>query len=233
MKSLIVFLGPVGVGKSTQVNLLAKNLKKRGFSVSCTQLKAFHILSSFLILVLLFLVREKTQKNHYRILREKRALLGARVMTILTFLDIPSFLVRYLLTVSWQRKLRDVVIVEEYIPAAVAEYLFWWKIMGKKNQLSSIFINFIQRLFNRNEATTIVFYLDGTSSKLLKRIAARNTYTEQLDYIKMQRSTLLTITQNFSSADRFHYIDTSSRNIVAVEKAILTTVNNELGVESS
>jgi thymidylate kinase len=135
-------------------------------------------------------------------------------------------------TISWPQKRSDIVIVEEYVPGTVADYVFWWTICGKKNRFSSIFINFIQRLFNLNETHTLVFYLDGTTNKLLERISVRNTYTDELDYIKMQRSTLLNIARGFSSVERFHYIDTSGMNIPEVQKTILMMVNNELRVKN-
>jgi thymidylate kinase len=140
-------------------------------------------------------------------------------------------MLRYLATIALPRKLGCILLVEEYIPGTVADYLFWWNIIERKHELSAAFLNFAQRLFYKNEQMTTIFYLDGAICKLMERITLRNTYTEELDYIKMQRSILLNIARDFSSVDRFHYIDTSNMHVPEVQKTILITVNNELGVE--
>lgn len=230
MRPIFVFLGPVGSGKSTQISLLTQNLKHRGFKVSSTQLKAFHILSNILIIFLMLSLHEKTERNSYRILRKKRSSIGIRLFSVLTFLDIPSFMLRYLATIAMPRKLGYILLVEEYIPGTVADYLFWWNKIERKHELSAAFLNFTQRLFYKNEQMTTIFYLDGAICKLMERITLRNTYTEELDYIEMQRSLLLYIARYFNSAERFHYIDTTSMDVLAVERKILAIVDNELGL---
>jgi hypothetical protein len=181
-----------------------------------------------LIGFLMFLLSEKTEKNGYRVLRKKRPSMGAKLFTALTFLDILSFALRYLFTIALPRRFGYTILVEEYVPGTMADYLFWWRILGKRHRLSAMFLDFAQRLFYENKEVTTTFYLDGPTETLIDRICHRNTYTEELDYIEMQHLLLLNIARYLTSANLFHYIDTSVGDLSEVTNEIFSIVDSKL-----
>jgi hypothetical protein len=227
---LIVLLGPVGVGKSTQLNLTAQTLRQKGIKVSTTQLKALHIFCGFFITLVAVLLREDSSKNPFRVLRTKRVEVAAKLFPLMTLLDVPSFTIRYWLNVALPLKLGRVVLVEECMYGTLAEYVFWWKNMNNKDRVSAGFMRFIERLIYKNQARTFTVYLNASCPHLTARIVQRNTYAEDLKYIQMQQSTLLSLARNLIPTAQFHYLETSDKDIQTVKLQMFPIIEKALGL---
>ena len=220
----------MGVGKSTQLNLTAKALRQKGVKVSITQLKALHVFCGFFIILVAALLRENSGKNPFRVLRTKRVEVAAKLFPVMTLLDIPSFTIRYWLNVALPLKLGRVVLVEECMYGTLAEYFFWWKNMKTRDRVSAGFMCLIERLIYKNQLSTFTVYLNASYPHLTARIAHRNTYTEDLKYIQMQQSTLLSLARSLSPTEQFHYIDTTNKDVQTVKLQMFPIVEKALGL---
>jgi thymidylate kinase len=227
---LIVLLGPVGVGKSTQLNLTAQTLRQRGIKVSITQLKALHVFCGIFITLIVAFLREDSGRNPFRVLRTKRVEVAAKLFPIMALLDVPSFTIRYWLNVALPLKFGRVVLVEECMYGTLAEYVFWLKNMKTQDKISAGFMRLVERLIYKNRANTFTVYLNASYPHLTARIARRNTYTEDLKYIQMQQTTLMLLAKNLSLRGQYRYIDTTDKDVQTVKQQILPIIEEAVGL---
>lgn len=221
-----MFVGTVGAGKSTQIRLLASNLETRGFKVRTTPLKTGHLLAYLLAAALARIAVNAKHANPITGLVQEKPHLFKSLFKLWLILDLLSIHARFLLTVYLPAKMRRVVIVEEYIPAVIADYVYLTGILGFPLKESSFALNLMLRLLYLCGCTQTIF-LDAHNSALEKRWSNRNSLEEKSDYLQMQRNLLLSISKRFSSS--FLYIDTSNKTIRETHDLI---VNHLVGLRN-
>lgn len=216
---VIAFLGTVGSGKSTQMKLLASELKRRKVKVKVSYLKTGHIFARFLEVILARMFAGK-RKDVYpiRALFEERPYFFSRIFGLWLALDLISIALKFLLSIYLPLKLGYVVLVEEYIPATISDYIYLSRIARFALKAQSFAITFPLKLMYIGGYTQIVF-LDAENSELKRRWKRRGSFDERDDYLDMQRTVLLSISRRLSS-NRLLYMNTSKQTVEETHQLI-------------
>jgi thymidylate kinase len=216
---IIAFIGTVGAGKSTQMNLLAPELKARGLRVKVTSLKTGHVFAYFLEVVLAkMLVGEEKDVSPIRVLIEDKTTLFKRLFKLWLSLDIISISIRFILTAYIPLKLRRIVLVEEYFPATITDYIYLAKVLDLPFKTISPAVRFMQRLLQLSGPMQTIF-LDAPNVVLEKRWSQRSSLNEKTDYLQMQRTMLLSVSKLSSSS--FLYVETTNKTIGKTHRLIV------------
>lgn len=226
---IITFAGTVGSGKSTQMRLLASNLSAEGFRVETTFLKSGHLLAYLLGVFLAKLCTEGRRKiSLIRALVEERATLFRRLFKLWLILDMLSVLTRFFLRVYLPAKAGRIVLVEEYLPATIADHLYISKALGLSVKEISFATNFMCRLLYLGGSVLTVF-LDAPDSILEERWEKRGSPRENSSYLLIQRTLLLSLYKRFSRC--FLYVNTGNGTIDEVYKEIAMTCRRFLSLK--
>lgn len=214
---VVTFAGTVGAGKSTQMRLLALMLKHKRLRVKITFIKTGHMLAYLLILLLKRVLRGKNDVSPIRALIEYRPVVFMKLFRLWLILDMLSISARFMLAVYFPSKMGHVILVEEYIPASIADYVYLAKTVNFPVRSTFFIVNYMLRLHNLCRPVLTIF-LDACDSCLADRWRQRGSLREKLDYLVMQRTLLLNISKNLS--DHFIYINTSNKTIKEVHELI-------------
>jgi thymidylate kinase len=191
---LIVFLGPVGVGKSTIISRLVQELKTRKIKVFTIFIKAFHgssyILWTFVARILGF---KNITKKHYApwfSIPRSGCINLARVLIIIslyfdTFLSIPL----KLMLIKLLKYAGYFVLSEEYIHSTLLEYIYSFidlKMEGMLRKLILVPMKLLSVLLNRYPPDVTVILL-ADISELRHRWFIRGHGEPQLRYVISQQ----------------------------------------------
>jgi len=219
---LIVFGGPVGSGKSTQMRYLLIVLRKMNVKSRSTFLKSGHLLAYVLELLLARIVSKRRDVSPIRTLFEDALQLFRRVFKLWLLLDLLSITMKFLLDIYIPSKLGYTILVEEYIPATIADHLYLSSIAGySKTKINSFSTRYLLRLANLCRPIYVV-YLDAENSELYRRWKMRGSVEERRDYLLMQRTILLKLYRRL--ADTFTYADTGLKSPKEVFSLVTKTV---------
>lgn len=189
---LIAFVGPVGSGKSTQIKLIARYLRSKGLKVRTTYLKVGNLWAYSLYKIALM---------GWPIFKNKW------LFKLWIILDIFAISLKFLFSILIPLKRECIVLVEEYLPATVADYFHIAKINGRLSKDVRVILAYACRLAMLVPFTSI--FLDANSAVLRRRWKLRGTITkEKNEYLLMQRRLVLSLAILLSH--RFIYIDTSN-----------------------
>jgi thymidylate kinase len=220
---VIAFIGTVGSGKSTHMKILYSKLKQGGFRVWISYLKRGHLLASLLESLLAKMLAGK-RKDVYpiRALLEERPTLLKRIFRLLLSLDLISIISKFLASIYLPSRLGYIVLVEEYIPATISDYIYLGSVINSPLKVNSFFINYLLRLMKLCGPIQIIF-LDASNDELKRRWGLRGSHDERKDYLQMQRTLLLRMSRELSSYGLI-YIDTGVKTLTEVQKLIMTQI---------
>jgi thymidylate kinase len=195
---IIAFIGLVGGGKSTQIKFLASALRKNRLKVKTTSLKTNHLFASFLTLILArTLAGKRKDVSRIRALLEERPLIYGRLFWLWLYLDAISVSIQFLISVYIPSKIGYVVLVEEYIPATISDYLYLGKALNLPPRVFCLTMNWMLKLMHSGGPIQMVF-LDADVDVLRFRWKKRGSLNEKSDYLGMQRTTLLSLSKKLS-----------------------------------
>ena len=218
---LVAFMGTVGSGKSTQIELLAIELRKKGLKVKTTFLKSnhgfAHLLSFFLTRVLIK-NRNDPRRAHVRALIKEEPVIFNRLFKLWLTLDLFSITLSFLLKILLPTRMGYTVLVEDYLPATIVNYIYFTRAINIPSKTSSFFPRFMQRLIHVVGPTKWVF-LDAEDGVLNSRWKNRRSVVEELDYLHEQRTKLLFLSKALSSHEVL-YIDTTHQNIMETHELV-------------
>lgn len=196
---IIAFIGTVGSGKSTQMRLLASDLRRRKAKVKISFLKTGHLFAYVLEIILARMLTSKRRDVYpIRALIEEKPNIFKKIFKLWLILDIISVAIKFLFSIYVPLKLGYKVLVEEYIPATVSDYIYLSKIADFSLNPRCFAITFLMKLIHLSGPTWIVF-LDAEDNELKRRWKVSGKYNERSDYINMQRTILLRISRKLSS----------------------------------
>jgi hypothetical protein len=209
---VVDFLGPVGVGKSTQICLLRKRLSDRGYRVASTFLKTGHLFS---YLFLRLLARgtaghEGPEVAPIRALVDLRPDLFRRLFRAWLVLDVVSVVVKSLFAVYLPVKSGYLVLVEEGIPATMADYFYLCDVLELPLEDSFVAIRLLAAL-HAGMGPVAIALLDADKSSLRSRSVERGGFIEREDYVLAQRELIPAISRALSR-ETFLELDTTSRS---------------------
>jgi hypothetical protein len=217
---VIAFIGTVGSGKSTHMKLLYSKLKRKGLKTKMSFLKTGHLFAFILEILLVRIVASKRRDGFpIRALVEERPILFRRIFMLWFSLDLISIILKFLASIYLPLKLGYTILIEEYIPATISDYVYLSKIVNFPLRVNSFAINYLLKLMNLCGPTQIIF-LDAKNDELRIRWNLRGSFDEKEDYLQMQRTLLLQISRRLSSMN-FIYIDTGAKTLVETQKLIM------------
>jgi predicted phosphatase len=111
-----------------------------------------------------------------------------------------------------------VVLVEEYLPATISDYIYLSRAVGFPPITSSFVVSFLLKLMYVSPVQIV--FLDAQEVELESRWRSRGSLDERLDYLQMQRTTLLSLSKKLSPC-KVLYIDTTHRTIREVHELIV------------
>jgi thymidylate kinase len=222
---VIVFAGTVGAGKSTQMIHLGSKLKANRLKVKTASLKSGHLFAYFLETTVARILTGRKDVYPLRALIEEQPHLFKKLFSLWLVLDLISISIKFLLNIYVPIQIGYVVLVEEYIPATLADYVYLTKAIGlSKTRVLSFALNFLPRLMHLADPTQIIF-LDAPPDTLKSRWQFRMSPDEKSDYIFMQRKLLLSICRDLSS--KFSYIDTNEHSSEETRDLVLDHIIKE------
>lgn len=204
---LIILSGPVGSGKSTQKNAIIHILRRRGHKATGVYLKSLNLLSHGAVAFVSMVagVRRDDKRSLWRVLVEERKHLVKKIFSILSLLDLISMSVKFLLNVYVPLLVGRFVVVEEYFPSTLLDYILFRK-MGLRSRFDNIIVVLAQRYHSIVAERSCFIYLYASESTLKRRWESRGTY-ERDEYLHLQQRMLKKIINQF---DRRCYVEIST-----------------------
>lgn len=222
---LIAFLGTVGAGKTTQINALATRLREKNRKVKTTFLLSGHIFAYFLEVFLVKIVKHKERDVYpIRTLFEEKPELFRSVFKIWMILDIISISIKYLIEIYIPSKLGYTVIVEEYLPSSIVDYLYLSKKINLEKELPTELLEFLLKLIYLIKPIQIIF-LDAKDEVLVARWQRRGSPIQRPDYIKAKRTILQRIIKNISLSESL-FLETGDKDIAEINEKIVRWVSS-------
>lgn len=221
MPGLIVFIGTVGSGKSTQMRLLRCELEKRNHKVKLSFLKRGHYIVNILE-VLLAQLFTSNRGDAYPIARlvEENPCVLKKLFKLWTILDIYCVYLKFLLDIYIPFKMGFTVIIEEYVPATIADYLYLTKAMKQSPERLTWVLVMLLRLLPLCEPTEAI-YLDANDKVLRSRWAERGSLSEKSNYVKMQRTLMPSLLNSMLPGHVLH-LDTTESTVNETGMLILS-----------
>jgi hypothetical protein len=218
---VIVFVGTVGAGKSTHARLLCLKLKRKGLKTKVSSLKTGHLFAFILEIFLAKIIASK-RKDAFpiRILVEERPNLFRRIFRLWLSLDLVSITIKFLASIYLPLKLGYVLLVEEFTPATISDYIYLSRIINFPLKMNSFVVNYLVRLINLCSPTQIIF-LDAKNDELKIRWKLRGSFDEREDYLHMQRTLLLQISRKLSTI-KLIYVNTGSKTLTESQEIIMS-----------
>jgi energy-coupling factor transporter ATP-binding protein EcfA2 len=222
---LVVFLGPVGVGKSTIIRGLTQALKANGLKVSTVFIKAFHGPSYILwALMARILGIESKYAPWFIIPRSGRIDLAKILATISLYLDIFFVIPLKLLKITLLRNSGYYVISEEYLYSTLFDYIYSGFDSKMRGRLMNIPIRILNTLAARYTPDIIIIFV-ANIPELRRRWIIRGCGDPQPHYILAQYAFLNRFLCRFNNAIT---IDTTGLNVKETLTMVLKVVYGTL-----
>lgn len=218
---LVVFVGTVGSGKSTQMELVAYKLRRKGFKTKVSTLKTNHLLSHLLtIAVQRILVNSERNPFTIGVLIERKPLVLKKLFRLWLVLDAFSISVKFIWDVALPLRSGRIVLVEEYLPAIITDYAYISKAVGLSPNVTIGVIRFLSRILSSPGFMEIVF-LDASQIVLQERWKLRGSPREKAEYLQIQQTLLLLCSEKLSD-HRLLRVDTTTQSVTETNEYVLT-----------
>ena len=227
---LIVFIGPVGAGKTTHMNLLASILLSNNISVKTTCIKRGFLSATFeKLLVKLIYRKNNIIKKVYPL---ELLLRGSpesikKLLIIWFILDFMSLCIQHLSTILSIKIRKKVIIIEESLISTILDYLYILhklKISMKNKHTRNLAHSLMSTLVTMysKQHPYIVFYISCEYDELVKRWIKRGRGEISLLYIYMQKFLIKRLCKQLGI---YNCIEVnSSSSIVDTQKEILRNI---------
>jgi len=217
---LVVFLGPVGVGKSTIIGLLTLALNTLGIRVRRIFLKAFHGLSYLLWSSAAKLLALPEGRAPWYVIPKCGHISLAKALTLVSvYLDAFVNMPTRILISKLYRFAGFVVLCEEYLYTALYDYLYSYAALNIRLRTLTRLPLVIMHVLASAHKPDMIVLLDANDRELLRRWRMRGYGDPQLRYVKLQKKFLRKMPY-----DDVLYVNTNNRSINDVVKLILEAV---------
>lgn len=221
--AIVILLGPVGVGKSTQIALLRNYFKKRNNRTVTTFIKSNHVFSYFLRATLVFLgCSEKVFYPDGTPIICPKSSVVRRLLPLLALFDTLSIATKFFFEVFIPFHFGFTVLIEEGPAMTLHTYSVcypeFFKSKPRVVRLSNILLGWV---LSKAHAQIV---MDTTDDQLVERRKSREfRRTELPEYIFSQRKWVQRI--NFQGTFR---IETTNSSIAEVHKKIVTVLEENV-----
>ncbi len=224
MTKLLVFLGPVGVGKSTVIRGILALLESKGIKCYKEFFKVFHGIAYLLWILIAKLINLPNAYAPWFMMPYTRGIRLARYLIILSaymdsFLNLPL----KLLKIKILKSLNYIVISEEYLYSTIFDYIYSYVSYGIKGNIFKIPIKFLWILAKKYTPDKIII-LEAPINELLVRWRSRGYGEPSLKYIKTQIYFLKII--NDKSAIRINTYELNAQETIKTILDRLALIDN-------
>jgi len=225
---LIVFVGPPGAGKSTQMRVIS-GVMGRCFSkyrrvVELNLKRGF--LASLLERLLMLLVYGKRLGYPYPL---ELLLRGAsnktrKVVKLWFYINTLELASRILLLARLAKIFGLILLIEDYVPAIIVDYVYVALKLGLPINSIMKFIKILLQVYSKEQPLKIIF-LSATKPELIKRWYIRKRGEHSELYISLTRVLMLNLVMKvFENSNKALVIDTSDKSIGETATVILRHV---------
>jgi thymidylate kinase len=212
---IITFIGPVGVGKSTQITLFEQYLKNSQFKTKKTYINSVHLLAFVLSALVEMLVnigdiryRNKLKKRIYN-----------QITPIWTTLDEFSIASKFLFSVYIPYKLGYNILIEEGLLMSIEYYEVFRPYFLDVKPIKLKILN--KLLMWTNNQKYLVIILNANTDEIYERRKSRRFRRfEKDEYDKLHKIVISKIT-DINTIN----IDTSSKKINEIQQIIINEIN--------
>lgn len=206
-RPMVIFIGPQGSGKSTQVDLLFNWLQSHNLRVKKTHILHKHLFAYLFEKILIMLGRysywvypsgEKTKVLDYEFER--------RILRLWFFMQVFSVIVTVFFRVYLRLWSGFIVIAERYIPDAVIHLLM---ISDFHNPSDSFVTNLTRHLLRYIPKNSLIIFLNCKYPVLKQRYNSRGSQTEPEFYISRYVELYPVIARCISSNSHVLIMDTA------------------------
>lgn len=218
---IITFMGPVGVGKSTHINLLRDYLKARNIRVVATFIKSSHGLSYILTkLIIAPSIHEKVSNNLELARTYSSGRIVKKLLPLYRFLDGVSIATKFFFTVYLPFRLGFKILIEEGLLMTLYTYHVSFPFFFKTERKDPPLVRNLLAYVTSKDHINIVF------DARLKELEERRTHRgyrerEMVEYISMQKKWI----RNFDYR-RTVFIDTTGKSIGEIRKKVITALES-------
>lgn len=223
--SIISFMGPVGVGKSTQIKLLQDHLKSKNAKTIKTFIKSSHIFAYITVrlLKLVMVYKNLPCQNDLNVtyLNKKvcvNKLIIERLYPAWLFFDAANITIKFFFTVYIPFHMGFNVLIEEGLMMSLFEYtLVNPKIEGLKPRIPPFLSRLIGWVLKQNHVNII---LDAESKDLILRRKNRGfRQNVKPEYVDLQKKWLKQL--NYGNTI---FLETTNLPIMKVHKMIVAAI---------
>lgn len=222
---IIVFIGPPGSGKTTQMYMLSRVLSNRGERNNILCLKR-GLLATFLERVLVILIYGKESQHLYPmeiLLRGAKDKLK-RIVSLWYTINTFEIVIRLLILMVINKIFKRFLLIEEYIPAIIIDYLY--VALRIKTPITAIKrnIDILVRFFLKVYPLRMII-LTASIQELIHRWRKRGRAEYSRAYIFIQRIlfTLIEILVHHPNKDIL-IIDTTNKSIYNTLKILVQNI---------
>ncbi len=185
--AVITFIGPVGVGKSTQMALTRKHLETRGFETKIAFVKSSHGFTYVFLRILKTICSKEKIRYGDTVRTYPRRDILRKLFVLYRLLDIPSITLKFIGSVCLPYSAGSVVLLEEGPIMSLHTYAeVLPKLYGTPPTSPAFVPNMIGWIENRNHLNLI---LEADEAELKERRKTRNfRRTELPEYEKLQKN---------------------------------------------
>jgi len=209
-------MGPVGVGKSTQIKLLQDRLKSKKVKTVKTFIKSNHIFAHITRRLLILVGAYENQDDLGVICINKRIV--ERLYPVLILLDAVSITIKFFFTVYIPFHMGFNVLIEEGLMMSLFTYtLANPKIRGLKPKTPPFLLRLINWILKQKHVNII---LDAESKELILRRKNRNyRQNESPEYVDLQKKWLKQL--NYGNTI---FLETTNLPIIQVHEVIVAAI---------
>jgi len=216
---VVTIIGPVGVGKSTQIRELEKYFRSRDQRVLVTFIKTNHVLSYIVRRSLMTVGLQENVSYSDGITRVfLRRDIVRKLFPLLSYLDTISIIVKFLITVYIPFYLGSTILIEEGLAMTLQTYLMSYPFFyGTEPKVLPFLPRLLSWTVNKKHLTIVI---DAVDEELDRRRKSRSCRRDEVpEFVSLQRKGIRLL-----DCGNTVFINTTNGTVESVHKEITKAI---------